>query len=98
MGGLGHGQKAWKALYTKYNSNSKEARRAWDEKLVSFRIEGGQDPEDYTIKLMEIRRRLDQMGEKISDERFEDILLQGLTDDFEFVKMTSFHSPNVFLL
>ena len=34
------------------------------------------------------------MGEKISDERFEDILLQGLTDDYEFVKMTSFHSPN----
>ncbi|CAN0393143.1 unnamed protein product, partial [Laminaria digitata] len=34
------------------------------------------------------------MGERISDERFEDILLQGLTDDYEFVKMTSFHSPN----
>ena len=32
------------------------------------------------------------MGEKNSDERFEDILLQGLTDDYEFVKMTSFHS------
>ena len=34
------------------------------------------------------------MGEKISDERFEDILLQGLTDDYKFVKMTSFYSPN----
>ncbi|CAM9090813.1 unnamed protein product [Laminaria digitata] len=34
------------------------------------------------------------MGERISDERFEDILLQGLTGDYEFVKMTSFHSPN----
>ena len=34
------------------------------------------------------------MGEKISDERFEDILLQGLTDDYEFVKTTRFHSPN----
>ena len=35
------------------------------------------------------------MGEKISDERFEDILLQGLTDAYEFVKMTSIHSPKV---
>ena len=93
-GGLGHGQKAWNALYTKYNSNRKEARRACYEKLVSFRMEEGQNPDDYTIKLLEIGGRLHEMGEKSSDERFEDILLQGLTDDYEFVKMTSFHSPN----
>ena len=93
-GGLGHGQKAWNALYTKYNSNSKEARRACYEELVNFRMEEGQDPDDYTIKLLEIRGRLHEMGEKISDERFEDFLLQGRTDDYEFVKMTSFHSPN----
>ena len=30
----------------------------------------------------------------MSGESFEDILLRGLTDDYEFVKMTSFHSPN----
>lgn len=35
------------------------------------------------------------MGEEISDERFEEFLLQGLTDDYEFVKMMSFHSPNL---
>ena len=81
-------------MYTKYNSNSKEARRACYEKLVTFRMEEGQDPVDYIIKLKEIQGRLHEMGEKISDERFEDILLQGLTDDYEFVKMTSFHSPN----
>ena len=92
--GLGHGQKALNALYTKYNSNSKEARRACYEKLVSSRMEEEQDPDDFTIKLLEIRGRLHEMGEKISDERFEDILLQGLTDDYEFIKMTSFHSPN----
>ena len=57
-------------------------------------MEEGQDLDDYTIKQMEIQGRLHEMGEKLSDERFEDILLQGLTDDCEFVKMTSFHSPN----
>ena len=34
------------------------------------------------------------MGERISDGRFEDILLQGLTDDYELRNMTSFHGPN----
>ena len=92
-GGLGHGQKAWNALFTKYNSNSQEARPACYEKLVSFRMKKGQDPDDYIIKLMETQGRLHGMGEQIPDERFEDILLQGLTDDYEFVKMTSFYSP-----
>ena len=93
-GGLRHGKKAWSASYTKYDSNSKDARRASYKKLVSFRMEEGQDPGGYTLKLMEFRGRLHEMTEKISNERFEGILLQGLTDDFEFVKMTIFHSPN----
>ena len=92
--GLGHGQKAWNALYIKHNRNSEEARRVCYEKLVSFRMEEGQGLDDFTIKLMEIRGRMQEMGEKISDESFEDISLHGLTDDYEFVKMTSFYSPN----
>ena len=93
-GGLGHRHKSWDALYTKYNSNSKEARRACYEKLVSFRMEEGQGPDDYTITVIEIRRRLNELGEKQSDERFDDILLQGLNDYYGFVKMTNVHSPN----
>ena len=61
---------------------------------MNFRMEQGQDPDDYTFKLLEVRGQLHEMGEKISDERFEDILVQGLTDVFEFVEMMSFHSPN----
>lgn len=36
------------------------------------------------------------MGERISGGRLEDVSLQGLTDNCEFVKMTSlsFYSPN----
>ena len=57
-------------------------------------MEEGQYPDDYVIKLMEIRGRLHEMGEKISDERFEDIFLKRLTDGYEFVNMTSFCSPH----
>ena len=57
-------------------------------------MEQGQDPDDYTFKLIEVRGRLHEAGKNISDGRFEDILVQGLTDDYEFVKMTSFHNPN----
>ena len=57
-------------------------------------MEQGQDPDDYTFILLEVRERFQKMGYMISDESFGDIRLQGLTDDYDFVKMTSFHSPN----
>ena len=44
---------------------------------------------------MEIRGRLHEMGEKISDERFEDILLRGLTDDYELVKCDKLPQPKL---
>ena len=72
----------------------KEARRACYGNLVNVRMEQGQDPHDYTFKLIEVRWRRNGMGERILDERFEDIVLQGLTDDYEFVEMTRFHSRN----
>ena len=55
-------------------------------------MEEGQDSDDYTIKLMVVRGRLHKIGEKVSAERFKDILLQGLTDDYEFEKMMRFYS------
>ena len=93
-GSLGNGQQVWNALHAKYDNNRKEARRACHEKLVNVRMQQGQDPDDYIFKLLEVRGRLHETGERTSDERFEDILLQGLTDHFTFVRMASFHSPN----
>ena len=57
-------------------------------------MEEGHDPDDYAIKLMKIRGRLHEIEEEILQERLEDIILQGLTDDYEFVKIARFHSPN----
>ena len=53
VGGLGNGQKAWNAFYAKYHNNSNEARRAC-YKNVDFRMEQGQNPDDYTFKLLEV--------------------------------------------
>ena len=41
--------------YPKYHINGKEAWRACYEKLVDFRMEQGQDPDDYIFKLREVR-------------------------------------------
>ena len=81
-------------MYTEYDGNSKESRWACYEKVVHFGMDQGQDLKDYTINLMEMGGQLHEMGENISVKSFEDTLLQGLTDDYDFVKMTSFHCPD----
>ena len=53
---------------------------------MNVRMEQGQNHDDYTFKLIEVRWRRNGMGERILDERFEDIVLQGLTDDYELVR------------
>ena len=44
--GVGNGQAAWSALEEKYNSNTKEARRAYQKKLHSTKMKSGDDPDD----------------------------------------------------
>ena len=61
---------------------------------MNFEMEQGPNPDDHVLKLLEARGRLHEKGEKISDEIFEDIQPQGLTDEYEFVKMAGFHTPN----
>lgn len=86
--GTGNGQAAWKALSEKYNSYTRETRRAFHEELTNFSMEQGQDPEDFFSKIEHLWQRLDDMGETISDERFQDIILQGLPDDYRFIQDT----------
>ena len=50
--------------------------------------------DDFTFKLLEAHEGLHEMGYNISDERFEDTLVQGTANDNELLMMTSFHSPN----
>lgn len=67
MGSAASGQQAWNALYAKYHDNNEEARQTCYGKLVNVRMEQGEDPDQYTFKLLEVRGRLHDMEEKISD-------------------------------
>ena len=45
--GIGNGQAAGSALEENYKSHTKEARRAYHEKLHSTKIKSGDDPDDF---------------------------------------------------
>ena len=88
--GAGHGQMTWKALTENYNEHTKETRKACHEKLVNTKVEPGQDPDDIFFVLDEYRDLLEEMGQTVHDERYEDIVLQALSPEYERVRTASY--------
>ena len=83
---------SWRGrLWTeKYNSHTKDAIRACHEKLFNTKIEPGQDPNDFVFVLDEGRDLLEEMGQTVHDERYEDIILQALPPEYERVRPPSY--------
>ena len=88
--GVGNGQAAWNALEEKYNSHTKEARRAYHEKLHSTKMKSGDDPDGFLYTMDGFRERLEDMGQTVPDERYEDITLQALPAEYERVRTANY--------
>ena len=88
--GVGSGQAAWNVLEKKYNSNTKKARRAYHEYLHNAKMKSGDDPDDFLYTMDGYRERLKDMNQPVPDERYEDIILQALSADYERVRTASY--------
>ena len=88
--GVGNGQAAWNALEEKYNSHTKEARRAYTEKLHSTKMKSGDDPDNFLYTMDGFRKRLEDVGQPAPDERYEDIILQAIPAEYERVHTASY--------
>ena len=80
---------AWEELSVRLDGNTKEARRACCEKLTHASMTFGEDPIDFFAKLDEQRLRLAVMGETLTDESYEDIILRALPKEYDFVRQQS---------
>ena len=95
--GVGNGQAAWNALEKKYNSSTKEARRAYHEYLHIVKMKSGDDPDDFVYTMDGYRERLEDMGQSVPDERYEDIILQALPAEYERVRTANYESRDFHL-
>ena len=95
--GVGNGQAACNALEKKYNSNTKEARRADQEYLHNTKMKSGDDPDDFLYNLKGYRERLEDMGHPVPDERYENIILQVLPAEYERVRTASYERQDFHL-
>ena len=85
---MGDGAAAWNALKESFDGNTKEARRAWRDKLFSKSVKPGGDPVDFIATMDDLRLRLEVMG-KILDNTYADVLLNSFPKVFKFIKNAS---------
>ena len=93
--GIGNGQAAWNTLGKKYNSNTKEAKRAYHEYLHNTKMKSGDDPEDSLYTMDRYRERLEDIGQPVPDERYGNVILQILLAEYERVRIASYERRNL---
>ncbi|CAM9355662.1 unnamed protein product, partial [Sphacelaria rigidula] len=88
------GKNAWEALVGKYEDFSKKRRRILMRQLDNIKMSPGQDPDVFLTKIYELRDQLVYMGEPISDDRLTDIVVEGLTDEYDRIKYDAERDPD----
>ena len=82
---------AWKVLNERFDAHTQEARRACHRELFDLRHLAGGDPIDFFTKGMNLKIRLQGLGEEVSKEVYLDIMLSGLTKAPEFKFICEMH-------
>ena len=67
---------------------NQDARRACHNELFNLRHKAGGDPINFFTKGWDVKLRLEVLGEEVSDEIYQDIMLNGLTaaPEFRFIR------------
>ena len=86
LGKRANGHEAWQALLVKYENNSTQRRRTLKRKLDNSKMEDGQDPHVFFVQVEQLADDLERMGEPTSKHRGMDIILSGMTDEFEQIQ------------
>ena len=82
---------AWKALKDQFNSGDQSQVLTLMSQLQSMRMQEGGSVEDYVKKVRELRNRLLNMGERITDKSLNQLVLNGLPLSFESLIQTLTH-------
>ncbi|CAM9961211.1 unnamed protein product, partial [Sphacelaria rigidula] len=81
-----NGKRAWEASISKYQDSSKQIIRISMRELNNVSMSPEQDPDTFLSKVYQLRDELDNAGEAISEERLTDIVIEGLTSEYDPIK------------
>ena len=60
-------------------------------------MKSGDDPDDFLYTMNGFRERLEDMGQPVPDERYEDIILQAIPAEYETVPTASYERLDFYL-
>ena len=76
-------QAAWRAIGEKCLNSSQQRRRILMRKLNGMTMRSNQDPHEYLFEVCQQRDEIEHIGESFMEERILDIILEGLSDEYE---------------
>ena len=86
LGCVGDGAAAWNALKERFDGSTNEARRTCREKRFSKSMKPGGEPADFIATMDDLRLRLEDMGEKILDHTYADMMLNSFPKEFDVIE------------
>ena len=76
-------QAAWRATGEKYLSSSMQRWRILMRKLNGMTMKPNKDPDEYLTEVFQQRDELEYIGERFTEARILNIILDGLSDEHE---------------
>ena len=81
---------AWLALEERYVAATKGLGRSLSEKLTTRTLKREEDPHDFFHDMDRWKTCLEQMGEIVVGYRYEDVIIQAIRAEYDYVKNKSY--------
>ncbi|CAM9942141.1 unnamed protein product, partial [Ascophyllum nodosum] len=91
------GQAAWRATGKKYLNSSMQRRSILMRKLNGMTMTPNQDPDESLAQVFQQRDELEHIGETFTKARMLDIILEGLSDEYESIRFAAERDPEISL-
>ena len=92
-----NGQVKWNVMTEKYLNSLMQQRRIIMRKLNGMVIKPNQDPDDYLTEVFQQRHELEHISESLTEARIWDLILDGLSDEYESIRFAAERDPEISL-
>ena len=85
----GSGIQVWTALEEKFQPVDQHRRRELDREMEACVMKPGTDPDVFITKVLHLAEQIEFIGGVVPEERRTDIILQGLSSEYEMIRYSA---------
>ena len=91
------GQASYRTTSEKHLNSSMQRRRILMRKLDGMAMIPNQDPDEYLGEVFQQRDELEHIGESFTEAPILDVMLEGLSDEYEPIRFAAERDPEISL-